>query len=83
LAHPPYPVWHWISEFLWLACYTSATVLSFKISKAGRRRYLFGLIFIIVSRIVLGSGGSFFIIIELPIVIYLIFFSFKNILKTV
>ena len=77
LAHAPYPTWHWISEFLWLSCYTSSAVLSFRTKIKKRLWYLIGGAFLILSRIVLGSGGGGLLLVELPLVIYLIALSLR------
>jgi hypothetical protein len=81
LAHPIYPIWNWISEYFWLTSYTSVVVFSLRAKVKRKFWCIFGGLFILISRIVLGSGGGMLFFIELPIVIYLVFVSFKYIWK--
>jgi hypothetical protein len=77
MRHPPYPVWHYISDFVWLISYLLAGILAISSNITCRKSYSFVLLFLCLSRL-LGSGGGGFIIFELPALIFVIINSIQG-----
>jgi hypothetical protein len=69
MQHGPYPLYHWISDFWWMACFASVLVFSLRMNAKHRVLFLVGSILLIFSRIPFGSFGGGNVIIELPMLI--------------
>lgn len=71
MKHPPYPTLAWLNDGSWIAAMVIAAVLSWNSNLRLRRSALAILALLLTSRLLLGSGGGFFFLIELPLVICL------------
>jgi hypothetical protein len=81
MQHRPYPLYQWISDVGWMACFTSVFVFSLRMN--AKRQVLFwaGSIFLILSRIGLGSCGGGNIFIELPLLVALDIYAIQYLLR--
>lgn len=66
MKHPPYPLWHFVSDWLWLTLFVSAGVVA--LASDFRHRYVFSLSCLLmpVLRLGLGSLGGGGLLIEFP-----------------
>jgi HEAT repeat protein len=67
MQHPVYPPIHWLNDVGWLCAMVVAAVFCWKSNLRFKRSVFFGLIALAASRLLLGSGGSLFFLIEIPI----------------
>ena len=67
MKHPIYPPIHWLNDCFWLSAMAVAAVLSWKSNLRFKRCVFLGLVAMASSRLLLGSGGSLFFLIEIPI----------------
>ncbi len=77
MQHPPYFLYDFISDWLWVFCFGCVTILSFWLKAKRKWWFLFGPIFLLYFRIKLESMGGCSIIIELPLLIVIIVFAIK------
>ena len=79
MQHPPYAWWHFALDALWVALFAAAAFIALRRKLPRRARLSTLLLVLIVSRLALGSGGgSFAVLPELPIVIYLIVVALRR-----
>jgi hypothetical protein len=81
MQHGPYPLYHWISDFWWMACFASVFVFSLKMNAKRRVLSWAGSIFLILSRIGLGSGGGGNVLIELPLLVAMDIYAIKYVIR--
>ena len=81
MQHPPIPLYQWISDFWWMACFTSALVFSTRLRAEHKVLFVVGTFVLIVSRIPFGSccGMAFFI--ELPFLIVIVVCAIKYLVR--
>ena len=66
MHHPVSPL-DWLNDVWWLCAMSVAAVFCWKSNLRFKRSVFFGLIALVSSRLLLGSGGSLFFLIEIPI----------------
>jgi HEAT repeat protein len=67
MQHPVYPPVHWLNDCFWLCAMAVAAVFCWKSNLRFKRSVFVGLIALAASRLLLGSGGSLFFLIEIPL----------------
>ena len=87
MEHPPYPSIDWLNDAAWVAAMVLSAAAGWKSNLTFKRSVLTGMILLLVSRLVLGSGGSFLFLLELPVVFAVTFtalfgFFFRDIDKS-
>ncbi len=81
MRHPPYHFWDHLGDGVWVVCFVLAIVLSLQ-SNLRLRRAFFGVtIFLIASRLLMGSGGGLFFLLELPALIFLIIVAIVSLIR--
>ena len=77
MQHPPYPLWHYVSDSMWIVSYAISGVLAVNSNISYKAMFVVMLAFLCLSRLS-GSGGGGLVIIELPILIFLIINSVRG-----
>ena len=72
MRHAPYPVWHYFIDGGWAACFVITGVLSWKSNLRLRKTAAGFAAVLLLSRLVLGSGGGIFFLLELPLLVVLV-----------
>lgn len=78
MHHPPYPPWHFYSDYIWQISYILAGVLAFRSNISFRHIFSILVLLLLLSRLVLGSGGGGLVIFEIPILTFLIINSIRG-----
>ncbi len=79
MQHGPYPAWHYAADLWWLATMLCGAIAA--IHSTLRRRFVFfaAIVFLVVSRWILGSGGGGLILVEAPLYLVLAIISIRAI----
>ncbi len=78
MAHPPYGVFHYLSDLLWISCFVSAAIIGRKSNLILRQFLTILLPAFCISRLLLGSLGGILILLELPLCIIAGAISFRS-----
>jgi hypothetical protein len=81
MQHGPYPLYQWISDFWWMACFAAVFVFSLRMNAKRRMLFLAGAISLVLSRIPLESLGGGNVILELPLLIVMVVYSFLFLIR--
>ncbi len=81
MHHGPYPLYQWVSDFWWMACFAAVFTFSLRLRAKRRMWFICGSIMLILFRIPLGSVGGGSIIFELPVLIVMDVFAIKYLVK--
>jgi hypothetical protein len=81
MQHGPYPLYQWISEFWWIACFTSVLVFSLSMNAKGGVLFAMGSLLLVLSRIGLGSLGGSGMLIELPLLVAMDIYSIRYVIR--
>jgi len=81
MKHPPYAWWQFVLDALWVVPFMAAAFVALRWKLPRRARLASLLLVLVVSRLVLGSGGGALAVLELPILIYLIVVALRRLLQ--
>lgn len=82
LQHPPYPVGSWVLETLWIAGMVGSGVFSLRSTLRFKGLLFAGMAFLLLSRLLLGSAGGFFVLFEAPLVLVLLVAGVVGLLRS-
>jgi HEAT repeat protein len=78
MQHPPYPAADLIGDAIWVGVFVLSSVLCWKSNLHLRRTIPLLLLFLLSSRLLLGSGGGMLFLVELPVLLVLLIVSVRN-----
>ena len=81
MEHGPYSLYEWVNDFLWIICFAAVLIFSLRLRAKRRMWFICGSILLILSRIPMGSAGGSNIIFELPLLIVIVVFAIKYLVK--
>lgn len=71
MHHPPFPLWEWGNDLLWVFCMLSCFVLSWRTKAGGIRWLRYGSLTCVVLRIPFGDFGGLAFLLEMPLCLWL------------
>ena len=77
MRHPPYASWHFAADLWWVAMFLCAAIAAARSNIQRRFVYTGVFTFLVVGRLVLGSAGGGFMILEIPAIIWLTIVSVR------
>lgn len=81
MQHPPFPLWQWANDLLWVFCMASCFVLSWR-TKAKRVAWIrYGSLACIILQIPLGDLGGNAFLIELPLCLWVAAISVQYLVR--
>ena len=80
MQHPPYPIGQWVSDSWWISCFACVFVFSLRLHAKGKVWLFYGSLFLIISRIPLGSLGGCNPL-ELPVIVMMLVVSIRSLLN--
>ncbi len=81
MEHGPYSFIHMLNDYAWIFAMVISCVFCWKSDMYGRWTVFFICVFLGLSRVLLGSGGSVFFLFEIPLLIWLIVLAIRGFFK--
>jgi hypothetical protein len=75
MHHPPYAWYEWLNDAWWVACLVVVFVFSVRTEARRKGWLLWGSLFLVFSRLFLGSVGGAGILLEAPVLLVLVFYG--------
>ena len=80
MCHGPFPWYHYANDLWWALCFVAVSVFSFRLRAKHKRIFLYGCMFLVLSRSILQSSGGGGEILELPLLIIIDAVAFRYLL---
>ncbi len=81
MQHQPYPAWHYLIDGAWILGVVTSVVFCWKANLRLRKTLVMLVTFLLLSRLVLGSGGGILFLIEFPVLLVGIGLAVRNLVS--